>query len=112
MYLSGPMIFLFIVYHILHFTTGQAHTDFKDGLVHHNFVHAFTREWWAVVVYVAANILLGLHLSHGAWSIFQSLGINHPRWTPIIKIGARGVAALITLGNVLMPILVAAGLGR
>jgi succinate dehydrogenase / fumarate reductase cytochrome b subunit len=112
MYLTGPMILLFIIYHLLHFTTGQAHTGFQDGNVHHNVVHAFTREWWAVAVYIVANVLLGAHLSHGGWSMFQSLGVNHPRWTPIIKICARLVAGGVTAGNVLMPILVAAGVGR
>ncbi len=115
MYVTGPMVGLFIVYHLLHFTTGHAHQSFTDGDVHGNFIRGFTQGWQGPVsalVYVVANLLLGMHLAHGAWSMFQSLGIAHPRWTPILKIGAHGMAALITLGNISMPILVFAGIVR
>ena len=110
MALTGIMVGLYIIFHLLHFTTGHMHPSFVDGDVHGNFIRGFTEGWQGPVsalVYVIANILLGMHLAHGAWSMFQSLGIAHPRYTPILKIGARCVAALITLGNISMPILVA-----
>jgi len=113
---AGLLVALFVAYHILHLTVGVAHPDrfrMLDGSrhamdVHHNVVAGFS-VWYISLIYVAAQVMLGLHLSHGAWSMFQSLGISHPRWTPLIKLGARGVAALVVLGNISIPLAVLAG---
>jgi succinate dehydrogenase / fumarate reductase, cytochrome b subunit len=53
--------------------------------------------------------LLGLHLRHGIWSMFQSLGMNHPRHTPILKSAAWVVALVIVLGYISIPISVMLG---
>ncbi len=60
-------------------------------------------------LYVIANLLLGLHLFHGAWSMFQSLGINNPRFNKWRRWLAMGLSYLITLGNISMPLAVAFG---
>jgi succinate dehydrogenase / fumarate reductase cytochrome b subunit len=60
--------------------------------------------------YVFAMILLCMHLYHGLWSMFQSLGFSHPRYTPLLKKGAAVVAILIGIGNCSIPIAVMAGL--
>jgi succinate dehydrogenase / fumarate reductase cytochrome b subunit len=51
-----------------------------------------------------------MHLYHGLWSMFQSMGINHPRYTPLLKKGAAIVAILIAIGNCSVPIAVMTGL--
>jgi succinate dehydrogenase / fumarate reductase cytochrome b subunit len=55
-------------------------------------------------------VLLGLHLQHGLWSMFQSLGINHPRYTPLLKRFAIVFSVLIVVGNISIPIAVMLGL--
>ena len=60
--------------------------------------------------YILAMILLCMHLYHGLWSMFQSLGFSHPRYTPILKKGAAIFAILIAIGNCSIPIAVMAGL--
>ncbi|MEX0698448.1 MAG: hypothetical protein WD354_01825, partial [Acidimicrobiia bacterium] len=56
-----------------------------------------------------AMVLLGLHLYHGAWSMFQSLGINHPRFNAARKVFAIGLAVVVTVGNAIMPLSVLFG---
>ncbi|MBI5083112.1 MAG: succinate dehydrogenase cytochrome b subunit [Acidobacteria bacterium] len=105
---SGPIIGAFLVYHILHFTTGGAHPDFRAGEVYRNVVTGF-RNPAASVFYIIANILLAIHLYHGVWSMFQSLGVNHPQYTPKLKLLAKAYAWVVGLGNVSIPIAVLTG---
>ncbi len=72
---SGPLLLLFIVYHLLHFTTGTVHKGFVPGDVYHNVVAGF-RVWPVSAFYIAAMITLGFHLWHGVWSMLQSLGLS------------------------------------
>ncbi len=105
---GGVVLLLFVVYHLLHLTTGTAHQDFVPGDVYHNVVAGF-RVWWVALVYVAAQAALGFHLYHGLWSMFQSLGWNHPRYNPWRKRFAQVFAWTITLGNVSFPLAVLTG---
>jgi succinate dehydrogenase cytochrome b subunit len=105
---SGPILFLFVVYHLLHFTVGTVHPAFVDGDVYRNVVVGFS-VWPVSVSYVIAMLALGLHLRHGAWSMLQTLGASHPRWD-----GARNAAAtvftlVIVLGFISVPLAVLAG---
>ena len=105
---SGPIVLAFIIYHLLHFTTGQAHPDFRHGDVYHNVIAGFSRPA-ASLFYIAANILLAIHLYHGVWSMFQSVGVNHPRYTPWLKRLAKIYAWVIGAGNVSIPLAVLTG---
>ena len=111
MYWSGPILFCFIVYHLLHFTVGIVHpgSDFKEGDIYHNMVASFS-VWYVSAWYIFSMILLGLHVGHGASSFVQSLGFNHPRHTPIIKRAAAVFSVLLILGFISIPISVLAGL--
>ena len=102
---TGVAILLFIVYHLLHLTWGTAHSDFVAGDVHHNLVAGF-RIWWVSAIYIAAQIALALHLWHGAWSLFQSLGWNHPRFNRWRNYLAWTLAIVIAGGNILIPVVV------
>jgi len=106
---SGPIIGVFIIYHLLHFTGGQLHPDFKFLHVHDNVVRGF-KDPLASLFYIVAMSMLGTHLYHGLWSMFQSVGVSHPRYTPAIKLFAKLAAAVLVLGNISIPISVMVGL--
>jgi succinate dehydrogenase / fumarate reductase, cytochrome b subunit len=110
MYWSGPIVLAFIIFHLLQFTAGYIHpgSQFIEGDVYHNVVAGF-QVWWVSVWYIIAVSLLGFHLRHGLWSMFQSMGYNHPRHTPLLKKAAFVIALLITLGYISIPISVLLG---
>jgi succinate dehydrogenase / fumarate reductase cytochrome b subunit len=111
MYWSGPIVLAFVIFHLLEFTAGYIHpgSQFIKGAVYHNVVAGFS-VWWVSVWYIVALSLLGLHLRHGIWSMFQSVGYNHPRHTPLLKKTALALAVLIVLGYISIPISVLTGL--
>jgi succinate dehydrogenase / fumarate reductase cytochrome b subunit len=110
MYWSGPIVLVFIIFHLLQFTAGYLHpqAQFVAGDVYHNVVSGF-QVWWVSAWYIFAICLLGLHLSHGLWSMFQSVGLGHPRLTPYLRTAARVIAILIVLGYISIPISVFLG---
>ena len=110
MYWSGPIVLAFIIFHLLHLTAGYIHPEYQfiDGDVYHNVVAGF-QVWWVSIWYIFSMVLLGLHLRHGLWSAFQSLGMNHPRHTPILKSTAWLIAVAITLGYISIPISILLG---
>ena len=111
MYWSGPIVLAFVIFHLLQFTAGYIHPEsqFIEGDVYHNVVAGF-QVWWVSVLYIFSVSLLGLHLRHGIWSMFQSLGFNHPRHTPILKSAAIVIAVVIVLGYISIPISVLLGI--
>lgn len=105
---SGPIIALFIGYHLLHFTTGQAHQNYIYLEPYHNAVTAFSI-WWVAAIYIVANVMLAFHLYHGVWSLFQSMGWDHPQWTSLRRTLALLIAVVVGAGNVSIPLAVLAG---
>jgi succinate dehydrogenase / fumarate reductase cytochrome b subunit len=108
---SGVIFFAFLLFHLADLTWGispVAPETWERGEVYANFVATFSRAP-VTVFYVIAMILLGLHLYHGAWSMFQSLGINHPRFNKARRYFAIGLAFLVTVGNSIMPLAVLFG---
>ena len=111
MYWSGPIILAFVIYHLLDFTFGTVNPHFQEGDVYANVIASF--QFLPVsAFYIVAMLLLCLHLYHGLWSMFQSLGFSHPRYTPVLKRSAAVVAILIAAGNISIPVSVLAGLVR
>lgn len=111
---SGPALLLYIIFHLAHFTyPGMALGNYEHSSldVYGNFVNAFQLPWVAAI-YITANLLLGMHLYHGAFSLLQSLGLNHPRYNRKARLGARAFALLVTTGNVAMPLSVLVGIIR
>lgn len=106
---GGVIILLFVIYHLMHLTFGNVHPDFVAGDVYHNFVAGFS-VWPVSVVYILAMIPLGLHLYHGIWSMFQTVGINNPRINGWRRPLAAVIAAVIVLGNISFPIAVLTGI--
>jgi succinate dehydrogenase / fumarate reductase cytochrome b subunit len=109
MYWSGPIVAAFIVYHILHLTLGVAQPSvYVQGAVYDNVVYGF-QNYAISAFYILSMALLCTHLYHGAWSMFQSVGINHPRYTPMLKKFAALMAIIIFIGNVSIPVSVMIG---
>ena len=108
---SGVIVLLFLAWHLADFTWGIqpfAPQGWAQGAVYANFVGTFSR-WPVAILYIIANLALGIHLYHGAWSMFQSLGVNHPRFNVWRKWFAQAFAAVIVLANISFPISVLAG---
>jgi succinate dehydrogenase / fumarate reductase cytochrome b subunit len=106
---SGLIIGLFVVFHLLDLTWGASTPGFAAGDIYGNVVASFQR-WPVAVIYIVANLALGLHLYHGAWSLFQSMGWYSRRFNHWRRSFATGFAVLVTVGNVSFPIAVLAGI--
>lgn len=129
MRVSGPIILLFLIFHILHLTVGATHPDLQhcataasgdlQCFVYQNVDAAFSLDTAGttavvqggiVLFYVLATLLLGMHLGHGVYSMFRTLGLNSPRYDKLARAFATGVAVLIVVGNCSIPLAVATGL--
>ncbi|HEY0141582.1 MAG TPA: succinate dehydrogenase cytochrome b subunit [Thermoanaerobaculia bacterium] len=108
---GGVILLLFIIYHVLHLTTGHAHPAFEAGKVKQNVVVGLD-VWWVSAIYIIANLALGLHLYHGLWAMFSSLGLTNPRFEGLRRHFATAFAVLITAGNVSFPLAVLARVVR
>ncbi|MBM3660085.1 MAG: succinate dehydrogenase cytochrome b subunit [Actinobacteria bacterium] len=105
---TGVIVGLFVIFHLLDLTWGATGADWTRGEVYENLVASFQRVPVAIV-YILANIALGIHLYHGGWSMFQSLGWNNRKFNDWRRLFAIGFAAIIVVGNVSIPLLVVTG---
>src|SRR5512141_2033921 len=105
---TGPILAVFIVYHILHMTTGTLHPNFVEGRVYQNLVVGLAPVAVALF-YLVAMGCLAFHLWHGAWSMLQTLGLSHPKYDPWRKRLAFVFTILVAGGFALVPIAVLAG---
>jgi succinate dehydrogenase / fumarate reductase cytochrome b subunit len=106
---SGIIVLLFLFWHLADFTWGWVNPDFVRGAVYRN-VDASLSRLPVAILYVVANIVLGIHIFHGFWSLFQTMGWNSPRFNQWRRAGAIGIATLIVVGNCSFPIAVQAGI--
>jgi len=105
---TGVIVLLYLFYHLADLTWGWFNPGFVRGDVYRN-VDASLSQWPVALIYIVANIALGIHLFHGTWSLFQSMGWSNPRFNQWRKGLAAGVATLIVVGNVSFPIMTLAG---
>jgi succinate dehydrogenase / fumarate reductase, cytochrome b subunit len=108
---SGPIIFFYVIYHLLDLTFGTLNPSYQPGHVFHNVVADFQHPAVAIF-YIVANICLAFHLYHGIWSMCQTVGIAHPRYTPVLKRASALVAIAIGAGFCSVPLAVLTGLIR
>lgn len=111
---SGVVLGLFILYHLLHFTTGQGMppgTSFVEGDDYANIVASFSL-WYVALGYVACLLLLGLHVWHGAFAATLSLGLRHPRYTAALRRVLGALVLALLAGMVSLPIAVLTALVR
>lgn len=109
MYVSGPLLFLYILYHLLHFTvgaTGPAGFDPED--VYGNVIRGFSVGYISAV-YIAAMLCLCAHLYHGLSSALQTVGVSHPKYNALRKHAAALVALVMALGYISIPVAVLTG---
>lgn len=123
MVLSGLLVLAFVAMHLAHFTLGWlepakyalTETLRRDGveLVRHDvygmLVAGFRNDVF-VLLYVAAMVVLGLHLSHGISSLFQSLGLRHPGYVAAVRLAGRGLAIVLAFGFITIPLAVRFGI--
>src|SRR5829696_5818842 len=106
---TGIIVLLFLAWHLADFTWGWVNPDFVRGAVYRNLDASLSRLPVAIL-YIVANIALGIHLFHGVWSLFQSMGWNNPRFNRWRRGLAVAIATVIVVGNVSFPIAVQAGI--
>jgi len=113
---SGMMVAAYVVYHLLHFTFRTTNPEIANLVdaegrfdVHSMIVLSF-RQPLIALTYTVAMILLGMHLNHGIASFFQTLGLNHPKYTPFVRKAGPVLGALIVLGYISIPISVLCGI--
>jgi succinate dehydrogenase / fumarate reductase cytochrome b subunit len=116
---GGVLLLVFIVFHILHFTTETIDPGGWRGMsdvhgnrdVYGNIVASF-HIWWVALLYIVAMVFLGLHLYHGAWSSIRTLGYAKPSGHPLHRKIALAIAAIVWLGFTLIPVGVIVGIIR
>ena len=109
---SGILVLLYVGWHLADFTWGFAPfapSGWVYGEIYDNFIASFSRVPVAVL-YIVANLALGVHLFHGTWSLFQSMGWSSPRFNRWRRYLATGVATIVVVGNVSFPVAVLAGI--
>ena len=104
MLVGGLFLLAFVIFHILHFTTGTIDPSaFADGAVYHNLLEAFESPVF-VVIYVAAVTVLGLHLYHGVWSSIQTAGWDRPNRNPTFRRLSAFIALAVAIGFAAVPL--------
>jgi succinate dehydrogenase / fumarate reductase cytochrome b subunit len=108
---GGALLFVFIIYHLLHFTTGTVHPSFSHVDAYSNVLIGF-RVWWVALFYLVAMVALGLHLYHGVWSSIRTLGLARPTYQPLKRRAALVIALAVSLAFVAIVMAVALGMVR
>ena len=118
MALTGSLLVLFILFHLLHLTAGWVDPAFHNRLdlrghrdVFGNVVHAFQNPL-LVLIYLAGQVVLGLHLSHALSSSLQTLGLEHPVFDRLFRGAGPLVALMVVVGNTAIVLAVAFGVVR
>jgi len=109
MILSGPILGAFVIFHVLHLTTGSAGLPFEELNVYDNVVRGF-RIWYVALAYMAAVTLVGVHIWHGLWSMLHSLGLDDERYRPALERISHAVGVLVAAGYLSIPAAVLTGL--
>lgn len=109
--IGGVILLAFIILHLMHFTWGTIHPDFREGEAGRNVIVGFASPI-AVALYVFAMIWLGFHLYHGAWSSMRTLGLVRPSDSPLKRRISAALAIIIYGGFTIIPIGVFLGLVR
>lgn len=115
---SGLFILGFVIFHLAHFTWGwiyPSYFELVDEQGRHDVAGMLVRGLahpGMAILYIAAMVGVGLHLSHAIWSSMQTMGLNGARWTPFALKGGRWLGILIALGFIIIPLAVLLGIVR
>ena len=115
LFLTGIMIFLYVIYHLAHFTGHVVHAQYITGPDGHGYFDVYTmvvgsfQNPYIAWAYIIAMLMLFSHLSHGIASFIQTLGFSHPRYNTQIRMIGPVTAAIIVIGFILVPLSVQLG---
>ena len=110
MMFSGFAILGFVVFHILHFTTGTIQLgEFKEGAVYSNLSSSFAK-WWVALGYTLMMVVIAFHLYHGIWSLFQTLGLDNPDRNKMLRSFAVIGAIALAIGFAVVPLAFMSGI--
>jgi succinate dehydrogenase / fumarate reductase cytochrome b subunit len=107
MTITGPLILAFIIFHILHMTTGTVHSTFEEGAVYHNLTTGLTG--LIGLIYILAMVMLAFHLWHGVWSMLITLGLPEGRYGSLGRTAATVFTVVVIAGFIAIPLGVMAG---
>ena len=105
MRITGVAILGYLFFHLFDLSWTGTGATWVRGSVHDNVIASLSRPW-AAAAYIVANIALATHLYHGTWSMFQSMGLNNPRYNSARRLVALGMSSVVGVANVLFPILI------
>lgn len=107
---GGVIIALFVIWHLLDMTFGAVNPAGWDSTPYERLVQGFApSRWWVTVFYVLAVIMVGLHLRHGLWSAFQTLGLAGGRSYRLLKGVAAAISVVLVLGFLTVPVAIMVG---
>jgi len=109
MIISGPLLLLYVIYHLMMFTLLWTDPSYTVADVYGNVVKAFQVPLISGI-YIVAMLALGFHLSHGIFSMLNTLGLSNQRYHTFRKIVSPTVGFLIALGYIAIPVAVLVGL--
>jgi succinate dehydrogenase / fumarate reductase cytochrome b subunit len=114
MYILGFTLFAFLVLHLVNFFLKLKFGDvpyisYDGGITQmHNTYELvtdfFIAYWWYNIIYIISAILLGLHLSHGFWSAFQTIGFNNSKWISRLEVASNIYSVIIATGFTIIPL--------
>jgi succinate dehydrogenase / fumarate reductase cytochrome b subunit len=100
---TGTILLAFIVFHLADLTWGLTSEQWVRGAITNNLVASLSR-WWSAAFYIVAMLALGLHIYHGTWSLFQTLGLSSKRFNPWRRHLAVVVTVIVVGINLTFPI--------
>jgi succinate dehydrogenase / fumarate reductase cytochrome b subunit len=107
---GGIIIALFVIWHLLDMTFLVVNPAGRDATPYQRVVEGFDpSNWYVTIFYVVAVVLVGLHLRHGVWSAFQTLGLRNPRNNAALRALAGTIGVVITVGFLSVPLAVTFG---
>ena len=104
---TGFIILVFLVIHLINFKFGPVYNTQVDGVEMRDLYKTVVEYFQSplnILWYVCAMLALGIHVSHGFWSAFQSIGFNHPKYNCCLKMASKVFALLVTVGYSALPI--------
>ncbi|MDX2306123.1 MAG: succinate dehydrogenase cytochrome b subunit [Microscillaceae bacterium] len=108
MMILGSLVFIFLAVHLVNFYGASKFTTLGVDEAGNENLYMVVKEAfaqsWLVALYVLGMVALGFHLSHGFWSAFQTLGLNHVKYTPVIKFVGQVFCILVPALFALIPI--------
>lgn len=96
---TGVLLLLFVIIHLFNFTFVD-----KSDITLFDLVSSFFNNPLYIAFYIGAMIVAAIHVSHGFWSAFQTLGANHPKYTPLIQTFSVVLAVILGIGFGFLPI--------